>query len=132
MAAFIRVYKKNIIAFVIAFVISVCIVLYESMYIEADRSGILRMVCDGTFVSGVIFIGFGLMTMISKAGGFNGIAYIGHVLVTKFSPSRKKQEAKKEYLDFVRERNERDTDTKYILFTGVIYFAISIIVLIFV
>ena len=67
-----------------------------------------RFLCDGFFVSAVIYLGFGLLSAIAKAGNFYSFSYLFHVMKTTFLPSKDPFQKKKTYYDYVQEKKAKD------------------------
>ena len=74
-------------------------------------------VCDGAFSAAILFAGIGALLLISREGMFDGLGYIGHVLVSVFTPFRSER---KNYTAYREELREKHRDTG-ILRKGVVF-----------
>lgn len=95
---------NGVIAVIIAFLVAV----YELDMYGFNLINWYRFLCDGFFVSSVLYIGFGLLSVIAKAGNFYAFSYLFNVMKTTFLPSKDPFAKKKTYYDYVQEKKAKD------------------------
>ena len=95
----------------------------------ADPS-VLRMLCDGAFVAGVMLACFGALALVSAGGAFDVMGFAVHTLVRKFSPRKDRFESRLTYAEYKQQRRTKKTmDVKCVLCTGVAYLALAFLLL---
>ena len=95
--------------------ICAAVVGYERSY--ADWS-LVRMVCDGCFVAGVLLLGLGALVWVANFGGFTALGYGWYLLVRKLSFSRTKFEGRMSYLEYVQQHGQKTKSPVCMLVTG--------------
>lgn len=126
MSGFWKKYHGPIITVLLAAAVCGIVICYEAGYYEWNRQNVFRILSDGLFVSGSLFTCFGVMMWISGAGGFDGILYLGHMVLRIFHPFKEKFESRMQYLDFKRERRKKKKSPLYIPVTGIVFCGLSL------
>ena len=106
----------------VALAICAAVVLHERSYAEWS---LLRMISDGFFTAGVVLAGLGVLIWVANFGGFTALGYGWYLLVRKLSASRARFEERLSYLDYVRQRREKNKNPVCILVTGLICIALA-------
>ena len=120
---------------VIAVIIAFMIALYELDTYGFNQIHWYRFLCDGFFVSAVLYIGFGLLTMISRAGNFYAFSYLFNVAKTTFFTASKEPFAKKQsFYDYVEEKKAKDLSASSVfhwrmIIIGIICILVSLVFL---
>ena len=110
-------------------VICACVVAFEAE--NYDHAGVLRMLCDGTFVAGIVLTGFGGLVLVSAGGAFDAMGFAVHTLLRKFSPRKDRFDSRMTYVEFTERRWEiKRKDPKCILLTGVAFLLAAVVCLV--
>jgi hypothetical protein len=118
-------------AFLLAWIPAMLVFFYESSLSGEEAFGILRRLSDGAFVSGIFFTGFGLLSLIAGAGGFDAFSFLIRNLRAVFTPKKNVFESRSTYLDYRLEREkaraEKGKAKPDLLIVGLIFLALSLI-----
>lgn len=130
--------KKNIktlIKFIICFFcasgISLLIFFYEAKFSNQENFySVSRRLCDGFFISGILFLTFGILLFCVNNGGFNFLSYvfysIKHFLTNKKNLS---ENSKKSYFDYcTQEKSKRKNSPLAAVLCGIFFIILSLIV----
>lgn len=120
------------ISFVIAVVICAAVALYELQSYGNTPVNRIRFLCDGFFVSAVLFMGFGVMLWISQAGGFHAFSYLLYSVRYTFTPVKAHFEDRKSYYEYKLEKESRRSDNKLrwrLLLVGTVCLLVSLLLL---
>ena len=96
------------------------VVAFERSYAEW---GLVRMICDGCFVAGVVLLGLGALVWVANFGGFTALGYGWYLLVRKLSFSRAKFEGRMSYLEYVRQHGQKAKNPVCLLVLGLVCIA---------
>ena len=119
--------KKYLITFVIGLLIAFLVIIFKDTFSLTDKKEILRNLIDGFFVSSVIIGGLGLLVFVSNEGAFDMISF---GLLSFFSMFKPKSERKYEsYFDYKQSKAKEKIQSGFILYVGLILFAITLILL---
>ena len=100
------------------------VVAFEAANYESPV--LLRMLCDGAFISGVLLTGFGALVLVGAEGAFDAMGFIVHTLVRKFSPRKDRFRSRMTYLAYKEQRREKPRrDLKCVFVTGVAFLAVA-------
>lgn len=88
--------KQGIFIF-IASVVAVLVAIYEKKVLPEEYATTIRLFCDGTSVSAIIFLFIGIMQFISRRGMFDSFGYA----LARFKKSPVT------YLDYVQHKQEK-------------------------
>lgn len=100
----------------LAAVITGLVTAYECSAYGISTINAIHFLCDGFFVSGLLFLCFGTLLWIAGLGGFSGIAYLFYSLGAIFTPKKSRFEERKSYYDFLREKETREKSKNRPLF----------------
>ncbi len=121
-------WKKYLACFGVAIVISFLVIWIRGFFTEDVKTN-MYVLCDAFFVSGIMFLMFSGLMFASGEGAFLGIGYALKRAVRVFVPViNRKEETYAEY----RERKtgkEKKKGDHCIFFTGLFFFALSLIFL---
>ena len=73
---------------------------------------LLRCLCDGSFFAAVIFAGAGLLMLIGRQGVFDGVRYIGHLILNAFTRLRGSRSEAKSFPEYTAALREKDAGGK--------------------
>ena len=114
-----------------AFLVAGLFTAYELSNYDYSTQVLMHALADGFFTAAVLYLGFGLLMLISEAGGFYGISYLMYNLVSTFSPRKKDfGKRKKDYFTYCLEKEEKKKEGRGIkhfrgILIGVLMFALS-------
>ncbi|MGN0424840.1 MAG: DUF3899 domain-containing protein [Acetatifactor sp.] len=109
-----------------ACLITVLVVIYESN----SGKNMLYAFCDGFFVASICMLCLGIMVWAAGLGSFYGIHYLFYSAVSLFTLRKSRFEERKNYYDFLMEKEGREKSNPRALFlVGGIWFLLSLIFL---
>jgi len=113
---------------ILAVLIILAVVAYQWQLLAHDLPGVLRILCDGFFVAGIILGGIGLLIWIAGLGGFDGLAFVFVSIGSLLTPRKKRFEERKNYLEFKQEQISKERmSTKGILLVALSCIVISLV-----
>lgn len=121
-----RKYVQWLICSLLALIVCAAVVFYEKGY---TQWGLARMLCDGCFVAGVLFLGIGILVWVSNFSGFTALGYAWYLLVRKLSPSKARFESRLSYVEYVQAHQQRMKSPLCILVTGLVCMVLSFVFL---
>jgi TM2 domain-containing membrane protein YozV len=131
MARFWNRHKQKLVTVLLAFALAAVVAYYESTLLERTAENILRMISDGIFVSGICFLGIGLLLLIANAGGFDAFAYLVSNLRSVFSPRKNALSGRMTYMDYKLKkaagREESGKPPVRVAVTGAVFVAMSVL-----
>jgi hypothetical protein len=131
MVRFLNRHKQALVTVLLALALAAVVVVYESTLLERTAENILRMISDGIFVSGICFTGFGLLLLITNAGGFDAFAYLVSNLRSVFSPRKNALSGRMTYMDYklkkAADREEKGKPPVRVAVTGIVFVAVSVV-----
>lgn len=93
----------------IALVLTLLIVWYESSQAGSAAQDWIRFLCDGFFVSGILYLGFGAMLWIAQAGGFHAMSYLFYTVGYMFTANKNRFNKRKNYYEYKMEKAAKET-----------------------
>ena len=118
--------KKLLVNTGIGLILALAVVLSQGVF-GASGSDVLRIVCDGFFVAGVLLLASGLLKWISNEGGMDGLNYAFKVAVARIK--RDYEGSRKSFGDYREEREQKATSALPLILSGVIHVAIAVVFL---
>lgn len=125
--------KKALLQYGITVLVGLCIAL-PSAFARGLAGGqgmalSARYLSDGCFVAAVVLIGIGALCWVSATGFFDIFSYAFKSLLVLFSPLKHPRD-QQSFFDYKTMKAEkRGTVPKYILLVGLIYLAVSLVLL---
>ena len=119
MSAFLR---KLLINTGIGLVLAGAVILNQGVF-SVSGADVIRIVCDGFFVAGVLMLAAGLLKWISNEGGMDGLNYALKVGVARIK--RDYEGSRKSFADYREEREKKATSPLPLILSGVIHLAIA-------
>ena len=120
--------KKYIISYLVAFVLSFAIFLICDGFKQTDTKELLRVLNDSTFITAVMFTGFGLLIFASNEGTFDMLVYGMQSFLMLFrSKANRRYES---FADYRAQKAQEKVKTGIILVTGLTFLILSIILFI--
>ena len=103
--------------------------LIQGVFKQNETTVLMKILCNAFFASGVILAGVGLLTMATEGGAFDMLSYAVVLIFDLFH----KDVTKRKYKDFYEYRQakkEKKRSFSYLLITGAIFIAVSLVFLI--
>ena len=103
--------------------------LIQGVFKQNETTVLMKILCNAFFGSGVILAGVGLLTMATEGGAFDMLSYAVVLIFDLF----RKDVTKRKYKDFYEYRQakkEKKRSFSYLLITGAIFIAVSLVFLI--
>lgn len=106
------------------------IMVIGGIFVYEEQFRIYALICDGCFISGIIFVCLGLLFFVYNNGFFDILAYgfMRFFAMFKKNPREVKYETFYDYRVAKAERPK--ADFMYLIIVGVVFIAVSIIFLI--
>ena len=121
--------KKYLITLIIGFLTVFLIASSKDVFDQTSVVKILHILCDSFFVVGVVITSIGLLIFSSNEGTFDILVYGVSSFVDIF---RKKSQKKYEtFYDYRESRAEKKLGFGFLLISGLIILAISLIIYLF-
>ena len=120
--------KKYIISYLVAFVLSFAIFFFCDGFKQTDTKELLRVLNDSTFITAVMFTGFGLLIFASNEGTFDMLVYGMQSFLMLFrSKANRRYES---FADYRAQKAQEKVKNGIILVTGLTFLILSIILFI--
>lgn len=127
--------KKTLISISIQLAVAVAIALFvavsEGMSLSAEPYLIFHHLCDGFFISAVLFVGVGGLLWISATGFFDIFGYAFKSIAHLLTPSKYDEQFPR-YYDYKCEQNDKRSGrplTHTVIVVGLIVLALSFLCL---
>lgn len=122
---------KFLVCFVIASGISLLIFFYETKFSSPENFySASRRLCDGFFISGIVFLALGILIFCANKGGYNFLTYTFYSIKFFFSNKKNLSENhKKTYFDYSAQKNANKKSPPIASIScGIFFIILSIIV----
>lgn len=131
--------KKVILTYTISIIVAIGIVLMVCgisgvLTTEMEQKEVVRYVCDGFFVSAILFICVGVLSWTSRDGVFDGIGYAFYIFKQRYvnvKRSGKYGESYSEYKERVREKKGKGSFGHLFIIGGVFAVVTSVLFLVY-
>lgn len=131
--------KKAILTYTISIIIAVGIVLLVCgingvLTTELEQKEVVRYVCDGFFVSAILFISVGVLTWTSRDGVFDGIGYAFYTWKQRYVNYKKDGkfgETYSEYKERVRAKKSKSSFVHFFIIGGVFAVVAAVLYLVY-
>lgn len=120
--------KKYTISLIISLLIFGSILWTKDIFHQTVKSDIFKILCDASFVTSALFIGYGLLVLASNGGTFDMMVYGLRTFFNLFSRDRSRI-VKQSFYDYRVEKQSKNGSFWYLVIVGVFYLIIAIIML---
>lgn len=129
MKEFFKKYVGVIVSVVISLLICTGLIYLENSLNSKHPLPLLRLICDGTFITAVLFVSIGGLVFIAQHGGFDAFNYAFIKLKDMILHPRKMDRSDNDtYFDYVQsKKSKKRTPCRHLLIIGLIYLLVSII-----
>ena len=122
-------WKKYLITIGAALTAVLVIICVKDVFNQTSPAQVLQILCDAFFAIGIIVTGFGLLVFSSNEGVFDGLLYGVGSFIDFFRTTGKRKYPT--LYDYKQSRGEKKLSFGYIVFSGLGFIAVSLILLIF-
>ena len=113
---------KRHLRFLITFLLGAVVVLgvcaSKNVFQMTEPSRILRTLCDGFFLAGVLISGMGLLVMISKNGIFDVLTYASGSLLRLFIPGLGTPRRRESFADYRQKKHAKPGTYGFLVIIG--------------
>ena len=121
--------KQYITSFFLATSLIMMICLLKEITNKTEIIEILHILIDATFAVSVCFVGFGLLCFATNEGTFDMISYgVGQFL--SFFKKDRSEIKYKNFVEYKESRMEKKITFGYIIFIGLFYLIVSLVLLV--
>lgn len=120
--------KKYTISLIISLLIFGSILWTKDIFHQTVKSDIFKILCDASFVTSALFIGYGLLVLASNGGTFDMMVYGLRTFFNLFSRDRSRI-VKQSFYDYRVEKQSKNGSFWYLVIVGVFYLIIATIML---
>ena len=124
-----RKYLKYIITVTIGLAFSALIIFSKDIFNQESTTEVMKILCDGFFVPGVVILGFGLLVVASNGGTFDMIVYGTKKFFDLFRRNAYKR-VNETFYEYKKAKSDKKIEFLYMIITGLVFIAISIIFLV--
>lgn len=130
---FLKKYAVVIISIVISILICVGMIALEDSLNAKVHLPLIRLICDGTFITAVLYVSVGGLVFISGHGGFDAFNYAFIKLKDAIlHPRRVDRSENDTYFDYVQEKHKKKkTPFLHFFIIGLVYLVIAIVLVFF-
>lgn len=118
---------KYLITAVFGLVVAFLVCLLKGVFQMTEAKEIVRVVCDGFTFSGLMITGFGLLTLLNKAGAFDGLAYSFKSMLLVLRNYRDDGRTPRTYYDYKKAAYEKRKRRWHLVIVGAGYLVVSIV-----
>ncbi len=119
--------KRYLIALAAGFGIAAYLLWQKNIFDQTELATIFHILCDAFFVPGVLLVCSGLLIFSTNEGTFDGMVYAVKSFVNMFRKNNLKQYDT--YYDYKASRTNRDIKFGYLIYCGLFFIAVSLIML---
>jgi len=101
---------------------------WKDIFNQETKQDVFHVLSDAFFVPGVVITGIGALMFVSNEGSFDGLSYALLSFIKMFG--YKKDEKLKTYNDYKEDKHKKKNSVAFILISGLILIAMSVIMLI--
>ena len=115
-----------------ASVITAGVCLLRGSALDGSLSACLRLLSDGCFIAGAVYISAYLLLRIARAGGFDMTGYMGHAMTRLFSRRRDAGNEPRDYYTYrtekeaARQARKPSPASRALLWVGLTFLALSV------
>ena len=121
--------KKYVITILCGFAGVAYILWLKDAFGQTEMAEILRIWCDGFFVVGTVLVCLGLLIFTSNEGTLDGLVYGVKSFINLFRKTGMK--SYETYYDYKAARAERKTPFAFLVFCGLGFLVVSVVLLMF-
>lgn len=109
----------------LVFVLVICIA--KGVFRMTEAKEIIRIICDAVTLVGVILVCVGLLTVLNKAGAFDGLGYSFKSMIRVMRNYPKDDSTPKTYYDYKKAVDKKRSRKWYLVIVGAGYLVVAVI-----
>lgn len=102
------------------------VMLTGGVFTAEGAKDVLRIVCDGFFVAGALFLGCGGIVWCYNGGAVDGLGYSAKMLINRVRPHY--EEHRQSFAEYREQREKKASSPVALVFSGLNLLAIAVIV----
>lgn len=118
------------IAFAVASAIAVIIMWAKGLFTEKSLKDVYTALCDAFFIPGIMYVFLATLFFIAGEGAFDGLSYAFKMAFYRFGSSKKRRMTYGEYKEIKAQEREGKFSVLFLFVVGLIFVAVSLIMLI--
>ena len=122
-----KYFLRSLLFLLLAVIITLAVAFYETKTSSAFT--LLRAICDGTFVSAVVLLAWGLFSFIINRGAFDSLAFAFTKIFSRFKKQDSSSDDYYNYLQEKKSRHKHDLSFLIPVSTGLLSLLVSIFTL---
>ncbi len=121
---------KYLITAAVGLIVVFAVCWLKGVFQAEEARTVVRIVCDAFTFVGLLLVCFGFLTVLNKAGAFDGLAYSMKSLVRVFRNYRGDDESSKSYYDYKKAASEKRKRAWHLVIVGAGFLVVAIILVI--
>ena len=110
---------KYAVAALIGLVIAGCYIFASNVFKQQDATEVMKILCDGFSIGGLLLLLAGLLTFCNKNGVFDGLGYsFEFIFVTKNWSTKRKFEDRRSFADYKEEKAKKRSTSWFLVIVG--------------
>lgn len=124
-----KAWVKYLVAAVSGLVFAFIICVWKGIFHTTETKEVVRILSDGATFSGLMLACFGILTVLNKAGAFDGLAYSFKYTLRVWRNYRK-DDTPKSYYEYQQEARKKRKRAWYLVIVGGGYLVIAAVLVI--
>lgn len=121
---------KYLIASVLGIVAVLLVGVLKGLFRETDAVTIVRILSDGFTLVGILWICFGCLTLLNKAGAFDGLGYSFQSMVRVWRNRMKEEGKPNSYYEYKQAADKKRKRAWHLIIVGAAFLAVAIVLVI--
>ena len=109
----------------IGLLIAVLVWIAEGLFRAGTAQDVLRILSDGFFVAGLLFLGMAGLTWAKNGGAMDGLGYTIKIAIARIRPDY--DDARMTFAQYREEREKKASSPKSAVLAGLVHMAIAIV-----
>jgi len=123
------VLRKYVVTFLVGVMICFGLLAFLGIFDNPGPMRMYRILCDAFFATAVLLMGFGLLTVISAAGGFHIIGFSTQYVFALVFPGLRKGKQHRDFHEYRQSKKGVQRGLWHIVFVGAVFLAIAFVFL---
>ena len=121
---------KYLVVSVIGLVAAFLICVLKGIFRETDAATIVRIVSDAFTLIGILWICFGALTVLNKAGAFDGLGYSFQSMLRVWRNKTKEDGKPNSYYDYKKAADAKRKRAWHLIIVGAAFLVVAIVLVI--
>ena len=106
------------------------ICVLKGIFRESDAASIVRILSDGFTLVGILWVCFGALTVLNKAGAFDGLGYSFQSMLRVWRNKTKEDGKPNSYYDYKKAADNKRKRAWHLIIVGAAFLVVSIVLVI--